>query len=198
MQSKSVSAATVALCVVGASVYGWYALDNPAPLLALVLVPGLVAYARALWLDLDAERRRIYRLEVERGEDLTGDGVIGQPQGHVVTVQGQPAFTLPDLHPDTPPAPPPALVYFPCTANDVLAVLDRAAEVGLGFRQWEGKVLPSGVKLDRPAWGAVQDGMLRWQFATARQTATGRRVDLRLDIGIEAMKDAVVKGAGEP
>jgi len=41
----------------------------------------------------------------------------------------------------------------------------------------------------------VQDGLLRWQFATARQTKTGRVVELRGDIDVEAMKDAVRKGA---
>jgi hypothetical protein len=147
-------------------------------------------------LNLGAERRRFYAAEVRDQRDYNNDQVIGDPRGHVVTVQGEPAFVLPDLQPETPAGPPPALVHFPCTANDVLWILDRAVEVGLGFRQWEGQVLPSKLRLDRATWAAVQDGLLRWQFAIDRPTKTGRRVDLRLDIGVEAMKAAVVKGAG--
>ena len=196
MATKSVTALVVGALVVGGAVAGAVYAEALWPLaLAVLAVPALV-YGVALWLNLGAERRRFYATEVRDGKDYNNDQVIGDPRGHVVHVQGEPAFVLPDLHPETPPSPPPALIHFPCTANDVLWILDRAAKLGLGFRQWEGRVLPSGVKLDRATWGAVQDGLIAWKFATARQTATGRRVDLRLDIGVEAMKAAVVKGAG--
>ena len=196
-QAKAVTALVVGLLIVAGAVAGAVELDSPWPLVAIVLAVPALVYGGALWANLIAERRRFYAKEVADGVDHNRDGFVGKPQGHVVTVQGAPAFTLPDLHPETPAAPPPALIHFPCTANDVLWILDRAVKVGLGFRQWEGKVLPSGVKLDRATWGEVQDGLIAWKFATSRQTATGRRVDLRLDIGIEAMKNAVVKGAGE-
>ena len=195
MATKSVTALVVGALVVGGAVTGAVYAEALWPLAGVVLAVPALVYGVALWLNLGAERRRFYAAEVRDQRDYDRDGMIGDPRGHVVTVQGAPAFTLPDLHPETPPGPPPALIHFPCTANDVLWILDRAADVGLGFRQWEGKSLPSGVKLDRATWGAVQDGLLRWQFATARQTATGRRVDLRLDIGVEAMKDAVLKGS---
>jgi hypothetical protein len=197
-QAKAVTALVVGLLIVAGSVAGAVELDSPWPLGAAVLAVPALVYGVALWANLSAERRRFYAAEVRDQRDYNNDGKLGDPRGHVVTVAGAPAFTLPDLHPETPASPPPALIHFPCTANDVLLVLDRAVKVGLGFRQWEGRVLPSGVKLDRATWGAVQDGLLRWQFATSRQTATGRRVDLRLDIGVEAMKDAVIKGAGQP
>jgi len=194
--------ATAALVVFGGvfvlAAWGWSATGEPGVMaLAAVGLPAL-AYGWSVLRNASHERRRFYAQEVRDGRDYNHDGVIGKPQGHVVDVQGKPAFTLPDLHPDTPAAPPPALIHFPCTANDVLAVLDSAPTNGLGFRAWEGKRLPSGVKLDRSTWGAVQDGLLRWQFATARTTKTGRVVELRTDIDIEAMKDAVRKGAGEP
>lgn len=191
--------ATAALVVFGGvfvlAAWGWSATGEPGVMaLSLAGLPALV-YGLSALRSTSAERRRFYAAEVRDGKDYNHDGVIGKPQGHVVEVQGKPAFTLPDLHPDTPPTPPPALVHFPCTANDVLLVLDSAPQDGLGFRAWEGKRLPSGVKLDRSTWGAVQDGLLAWQFATARQTKTGRVVELRTDIDIEAMKDAVRKGA---
>lgn len=194
--------ATAALVVFGGVVvlagWGWDVTGEPAVMaFAAVGLPAL-AYGWSALRNAGAERRRFYAREVADGVDHNRDGVIGKPQGHVVEVQGKPAFTLPDLHPDTPAGPPPALIHFPCTANDVLLVLDRAQSDGLGFRAWEGKRLPSGVKLDRSTWGAVQDGLLRWQFATARTTKTGRVVELRTDIDVEAMKDAVVKGAGQP
>jgi hypothetical protein len=197
-QAKAVTALVVGLLVVAGAVAGAVELDTPWPLAATVLAVPALVYGAALWANLGAERRRFYADEVRDQRDYDGDGVVGKPHGHVVTVAGKPAFTLPDLHPETPASPPPALIHFPCTANDVLWILERASKVGLGFRQWEGQPLPSKIKIDRATWGAVQDGLLRWQFATSRNTAAGRRVDLRLDIGIEAMKDAVRKGAGEP
>jgi hypothetical protein len=172
--------------------------------LAVVLVPFvavavvLAVYGVALWLHVNSVTRDLWRRELRDGKDYTGDGHLGPPQGHVVHVQGQPAFVLPDLHPETPAAPPPALIHFPCTANDVLFVLDKAQGDGLGFRAWEGQRLPSGVKLDRDGVKWLQDGMLAWKFATSRMTATGRRVELRTDIDIEAMKAAVQKGAAKP
>jgi len=193
--AKGVTSLVVGGLVVAGAVAGSVEADALWPLLALVLAVFPVVYGSVLLYNLPEERKRFYAAEVRDQRDYNKDGVLGDPRGHVVTVQGKPAFTLPDLDPEPVAGPPPALIHFPCTANDVLWILDRAVEVGLGFRQWEGQSLPSGVKLDRATWGAVQDGLLRWQFATSRQTATGRRVDLRLDIGVEAMKDAVVKGA---
>lgn len=198
LDAKATAALVVFGGVVALAVWGWSATGEPAIMaLSLAGLPALV-YGLSALRSTSAERRRFYAAEVMDGKDYNHDGVIGKPQGHVVEVLGKPAFTLPDLHPETPAAPPPALIHFPCTANDVLLVLDSAPQDGLGFRAWEGKRLPSGVKLDRSTWGAVQDGLLAWQFATARQTKTGRVVELRTDIDVEAMKDAVRKGAGEP
>jgi hypothetical protein len=194
-QAKAVTALVVGLMIIAGAVAGAVELDTPWPLAAIVLAVPALVYGGALWANLSAERRRFYAKEVADGVDYNRDGVVGKPQGHVVTVHGKPSFTLSDLHPETPASPPPALIHFPCTANDVLWILDRAVKVGLGFRQWEGQRLPSKIKIDRATWGAVQDGLLRWQFATSRQTVSGRRVDLRLDIGVEAMKNAVVKGS---
>jgi hypothetical protein len=199
-QAKASMAIVIGLLIIAGSVYGAVGFDTPWSLAAIVLAVPALVYGISLWANVSAERRRfyIYEAEVRDGRDYNNDGVLGPPAGHVVPVAGKPGFILPDLHPETPAGPTPALIHFPCSANDVLWILDRAAKVGLGFRQWEGQKLPSKIKIDRERWAAVQDGMLRWQFATARQTATGRRVDLREDIGIEAMKSAVRKGAGEP
>lgn len=119
-----------------------------------------------------------------------------QPEeaGHVVTVAGR-DMVLPNLNAPALDKPAPLLVGFPVCANDVLFVLSEATRRGLGFRAWVGERLPSGMKLDRAGWIAVQDGLLTWRFATSRQTATGRVVELRADVEIEAMLDAVRKGA---
>lgn len=196
LRAKSVAAGILAAGILAGGGVAVDATGLAALIIPFVAVAGVLAvYGVFLWLHVNSTVRDLWQREIKEGKDIDGDGKVGPPKGHVVEVQGKAAFTLPDLHPETPPAPPPALIHFPCTANDVLYVLDRAPAEGLGFRAWEGQRLPSGVKLDRSTWGAVQDGMLRWQFATARQTRTGRVVELRTDIDVEAMKDAVQKGA---
>ncbi len=119
-----------------------------------------------------------------------------QPEevGHVVNIAGR-DMVLPNLEAPALDKPVPLLVGFPVCANDVLFVLSEATRRGLGFRAWVGKRLPSGTKLDRAGWIAVQDGLLKWRFATSRQTATGRVVELRADVEVEAMLDAVRKGS---
>lgn len=199
LRAKAVAAGVLAAGVLSGGGVIVDATEMAAVLIPFAAVSAVLAvYGVYLWLHVNNTVRDLWQREIKDGKDIDRDGKVGPPRGHVVEVQGKPAFTLPDLHPETPAAPPPALIHFPCTANDVLFVLDSAQSDGLGFRAWEGKRLPSGVKLDRSTWGAVQDGLLRWQFATARQTKTGRVVELRTDIDIEAMKDAVRKGAGEP
>lgn len=197
LRAKAVAAGVLAAGVLSGGGVIVDATEMAAVLIPFAAVSAVLAvYGVYLWLHVNNTVRDLWQREIKDGKDIDGDGKVGPPRGHVVEVQGKPAFTLPDLHPETPAAPPPALVHFPCTANDVLLVLDSAPGDGLGFRAWEGKRLPSGVKLDRSTWGAVQDGLLAWQFATARTTKTGRVVELRTDIDIEAMKDAVRKGAG--
>ena len=116
--------------------------------------------------------------------------------GHIVNVAGRP-MVLPNL--DTPiDKPAPLLVGFPVTANDVVFILSEAPARGLGFRSWKGERLPSGVLLSADLWRATQDGLLRWQFATARETKAGRVVELRADVELDAMLDAVRKGAAQP
>jgi hypothetical protein len=199
-QAKASTAIVVGLLIITGAIYGVVEFDVLWSLAVIILAVPALVYGISLWRNVSAERRRfyMYQAEIRDGRDYNKDGVLGPPAGHVVSVAGKPVITLPDLHPETPAGPTPALIHFPCTANDVLWILDRATRVGLGFRQWEGQKLPSKIKIDRERWATVQDGMLRWQFATARQTATGRRVDLREDIGIEVMKSAVRKSAGEP
>jgi hypothetical protein len=41
----------------------------------------------------------------------------------------------------------------------------------------------------------VQDGLLQWQFATARETKAGRVVELRPDLSVDDMMRLVQKGA---
>lgn len=162
-------------------------------------------YASALQADNQAARRATWHIEQQTGHDLDGDGHIGPPEpiGHIIPLKsnGQDIgeIILADL--DAPGLRP--LAGFPAepkpiTPNDVIYIIDRAAEVGLGSRQWEGHHLPSGASPGRDVWTAILDGLLLWQFATQRHTSDGRRlVELRTDTDIEHMKAAIQKAIGE-
>lgn len=169
--------------------------------LAAELAVGLVwlavvyvfSYARTLRNDNAAVRARTWLLEQELGQDLDGDGKVGKPQpvGHVVPIRGKkPAsVVLPDLDP---PRGAPLLVRFPVPANDVIYVLSRARQDGLGFRDWEGHRLPSGAVVDRPLWGRIIDGMVDWEMVQAQTDAAGRRrVRLAEDVTVDEMVAAV-------
>lgn len=162
----------------------------------------VISYARTLRNDNQAVRARTWLLEEQIGQDLDGDGQVGQPQpvGHVVRIGGnKPAsVVLPDL--DPPRAAPP-LVRFPVPANDVIYVLSRAKSNGLGFRDWEGHRLPSGAVVDRPLWGRIIDGMVDWEMVQAQTDAAGRRrVRLAEDVTVDEMVAAVRQSvaAGKP
>lgn len=178
-------------------------LPELAPVLAvglvLLLVIYTISYARTLRRDSEAVRSATWRMEMELGQDLDGDGRVGKPQpvGHIVRINGaQPAeVVLPDLDPPRGAAP---LAGFPVPPNDVLFVLSQAAERGVTFRAWDKVRLPSGVTVDRSVWGGVLDGLVAWQFAVATvDGANRRRVELRQDVGVDAMIHAVRIGAGE-
>lgn len=207
---KAYAAAVLGSCVVGLAVYigaefGVWWLIVP----ALLVLLGTVIYAISIVRDVENVRRQlwmeIWQRERASGTDIDGDGVIGEPEpvkpvGHVVKIGGDRGeITLPniDLMTRRP------LVHFPTnhgrmvTPDDVLYILDRATEVGLSFRNWEGHKLPSGTILDRTAWGGCLDGLVAWRFAVDRPTQRGRVVELRSDITVEDMKRAVRLGARE-
>jgi hypothetical protein len=96
---------------------------------------------------------------------------------------------LPDLDPPRETRP---LVRFPVPANDVIYILTRSAQDGLGFREWDGHRLPSGSVVDRPLWTAVINGMVDWQMVQATTDAAGRRrVRLAGDATVDEMIAAV-------
>ena len=185
-----VIAATVATGAVAGAV-----LVHPAFALVLVLASIPAVYGWALLANLKAERRRFYAREVRDQRDYDGDGVVGEPAGHIVNIAGRETI-LPDLDPPKMTKPAPPLVGFPVCANDVLFVIDRASRDGCGFRAWKGERLPSGAVLSADLWRSIQDGLVKWQFATARETKAGRVVELRTDVELEIMLDAVRKGVG--
>lgn len=172
--------------------------------ISAVLLIWTITYARSLRNDTTQVRQTTWRRELDLNEDLDGDGIVGFPEpiGHVVTIRrgdGQPAaaFSLPDLDPPSSlrplrgfPADPPV------TPNDVIWILSQASATGLGFRDWDKRQMPSGVRIDRELWTGILDGLLAWQFATASQTSNGRRiVGLRTDVDAETMINAVRQGA---
>jgi hypothetical protein len=161
----------------------------------------VISYARTLRNDNAAVRARTWLLEEQTGQDLDGDGQIGQPSpvGHVMKIGGAKPreMVLPDLDPPCETRP---LVRFPVPANDVIYILSRAARDGLGFRDWEGHRLPSRAVIDRPLWGRIIDGMVDWEMVEATTDAAGRRrVRLAGDATVDEMIAAVRQSvAGKP
>lgn len=204
---KSYAAAMVAGLTVAGAAYIGFEFDVWLPMLpALLVAGGATIYAVSVAKDVENVRRQlwleIWAQERATGIDIDGDGQIGQPLpvGHVVEIGGnRGSVTLPNI--DVMERRP--LLHFPTnhgrmvTPDDVLHILDRATEVGLAFRNWEGQKLPSGTVLDRSAWGGCLDGLVAWRFAEERPTARGRAVVLRDDITVEDMKRAVRLGARE-
>lgn len=167
--------------------------------LALVALLWGWTYSNALSRNTRHVREATWQMEVERGEDLDGDGRLGAPPvGHVVKIGGRrPAsVVLPDLDAPRSAAP---LARFPVPPNDVVYVLTRAAREGLGFREWDGHRLPSGAEVDRPLWTRVIDGMVDWEMVQATTDAAGRRrVRLAGDATVDEMISAVRRSvAGE-
>lgn len=155
-------------------------------------------YARALARNTHHVRLATWQMELEQKIDLDGDGVLGpppslQPVGHVMRIGGPKPVDviLPDLDPPREARP---LAGFPICPNDVLFILNRAAVDGLTVRAWAGQRLPSGLLVDRTLWSAVVDGLVEWAFATATVDGAGRRrVELRTDVSVDLMADAVQK-----
>jgi NAD(P)-dependent dehydrogenase (short-subunit alcohol dehydrogenase family) len=86
------------------------------------------------------------------------------------------------------------LLHFPTnrrmvTPDDVLHILDRATEVGLAFRNWEGQRLPSGTVLDRVAWGGCLDGLVACAGIFFKKGSDDTRLDewrQTLDVNLTA------------
>lgn len=160
----------------------------------VVLVVYVWVYSSALAANTHEVRRATWQREQELGQDLDGDGMVGQPEpvGHVVRIGGAKPreVVLPNLEASRAARP---LARFPVPANDVIYVLTRAAKEGLGFREWEGHRLPTtGVEIDRPLWGRIIDGMVDWEFVQATTDAGGRRrVRLASDVTVDEMVAAV-------
>lgn len=167
----------------------------------IIALTWVIVYARALRVDTMQVRRTTWQREITLGHDLDGDGIIGQPVGHVVRIRNrngqEDTFTLPDL--DPPPGLRPLRGFPsapPVTPNDVVWILSQADAGGLGYRYWLKRQLPSGARIDRELWTGILDGLLSWQFAVANQTSDGRRVvALRTDVDSETMIHAVRRGA---
>jgi len=160
----------------------------------VVLVVYVWVYSSALAANTHEVRRATWQREREMGEDIDGDGVVGEPEpvGHVVRIGGSAPrdVVLPNLDVATRAARP--LARFPVAPNDVIYVLTRAASAGLGFREWEGHRLPSGAEIDRLLWGRIIDGMVDWEMVQATTDAAGRRrVRLAGDVSVDEMIAAV-------
>lgn len=193
--------AALALLGIGAAL----ALDAPLPrdpatvaglavgAVLVVVVVYVWVYSSALAANTHEVRRATWQREQELGQDIDGDGMVGQPEpvGHVVRIGGAKPreVVLPNLEASRAARP---LARFPVPANDVVYVLTRAGKEGLGFREWDGHSLPSGVTVDRPLWGRIIDGMVDWEMVQATTDAAGRRrVRLAGDVTVDEMIAAV-------
>lgn len=202
---KAYIAAILGLAAIAGSVYIATELDAPAVvLLGLAVAIGCVIYAWTIVGDTENVRRELWQRENADGQDIDGDGHIGQPPvvvGRIIPIgHSDRTVTLPDL------APPPqriALAGFPTdppvSPNDVVFILTHAAAGdGLGFRQWDKRRLPGGAEISRDLWTGILDGLLAWQFAAARTTAAGSRVvNLRSDIDVETMIHTIRQGVDQ-
>lgn len=203
---KAYAVAVLGLAAIAGSIYVASELDAaPVVLLGLAIAIGCAIYTWTVVGDTENVRRQLWQREDAAGQDLDGDGHVGQPP--VVTVgrilpigHSDHTVTLPDL------APPPqriALAGFPTdppvAPNDVVYILTHAtAGDGLGFRQWDKRRLPGGAEIRRDLWTGILDGLLAWQFATASTTADGRRVvNLRSDIDVETMIHTIRQGVDQ-
>lgn len=158
----------------------------------------VISYARTLRNDNQAVRARTWLLEEQSGQDLDGDGQVGRPQevGHVMRIGGTKPknVVLPDL---APPRQTQVLKMFPVSPNDVIYILTRSAKEGLGFREWDGHLLPSRTPVDRPLWTKIIDGMVAWEMVDAATDAAGRRrVRLASDVTVDEMIAAVRQSVG--
>lgn len=195
---KAYFVAVLGLLVLGAGIV--YGNDERQPLLALaglVLFGGAAIYSATVFYDVERVRRQLWKDEEASGRDLDGDGAVGKPTkpaGHPVKL-GSGSFVLPDL--DAPGTEPP-LPHFTIPANDVIYVLRNARQRPLTYRKWDKVRLPSGAVVDRDLLISIQDGLLAWRFAVATLSADGRRtVDLRNDIGVDAMIHAINKAIAD-
>ena len=194
-------AALVIAATIGAGAVAGAVLVHPAFLLVLVLASIPAVYGWALLANLKAERRRFYAAEVRDQRDYDGDGVVGEPAGHIVTVSRRGQEPVEYVLPDTkPPKGAPALAGFPVTANDVLQILDGLRDGRQVAFPRSTLVLASGTRIaasdaGRETWRAVQDGFIAWEFAEAREGSNGREVWLRPDVTVEQMKHLVRQGA---
>lgn len=200
------ASAGVAALVLG----GWASLEIASalpmiPAIYVASVMGLRAVVR--WRRTDDVMRELWRQETATGRDLDGDGAVGKPPkkeaGHIVTVPGKAGkreeIVLPDLDPEPDTTP---LIGFPVCANDVLFLLNSMTNGQQVTYPRQALTLPSGVKIStgeegQRFWRAFQDGLIRWQFASERQTQTGKRqVWLHANVSIQEMMRCVRDGAG--
>lgn len=195
---KAYFVVVLGLLVLGAGIV--YADEERQPLLALaglVLFGGAAIYSVTVFYDVERVRRQLWKDEEASGRDLDGDGAVGKPTkpaGHPVKL-GAGSFVLPDL--DAPGAEPP-LPHFTVPANDVIYILRNVRQRPLTYRKWDKQRLPSGATVDRDLLTSIQDGLLAWRFAAATYSADGRRtVDLRTDIGVDAMIHAINKAIAD-
>lgn len=196
----------VGLSMLTASIAIAAQIDQPLAVLAGVVALVICAiYTVSVWQDVDNVRHALWSRETATGQDIDGDGVVGNPTrtvGHVMRIgtgATQQVVTLPDLHPVPVRE---SLAGFPAapaiSPNDVVFILNNAAADGLTFRAWDKRRLPSGVVItrskDNDVWGGILDGLLAWNFAQATTTANGRRiVTLRSDVDVEQMIQQISK-----
>lgn len=142
----------------GAAVYGSVELQALWPLVvggtAAVLTTVHTLALRQHTADVVAD---LWRHEMEAGRDLDGDGVIGAPPKRVtryIQIGGQ---LEPFVEEDEPqPAGGPVVVDlvpgFEMAPGDLAAVVELAAEVGLGRAKLVGTRLPGGSKFSKGDW----------------------------------------------
>ncbi|MFH1602596.1 MAG: hypothetical protein ABIH03_01670 [Pseudomonadota bacterium] len=146
--------ALTALPLTGAVSYhfGWSALVPITSSSALLGGGILVTAVYKLRTQTELERQ-IYQHEEETGEDIDGDGVVGDPSdpANIVYVHRG------DNKTDVPEADKADFRHF--IENGLWG------EWGATWREWDGRDLPSGRKMERAMWESFSDRLLAAQVA---------------------------------
>ena len=148
--------------------------------LAALLVGAVAVAWRSAWVYADklraataATERATWAREVERGEDIDGDGVVGDPfRGITVPRKGGGTETITFSHPPSSQRGEPILDGWGICASDLVAMLYEAEmSRGLGEREWVGPgvakfTLPSGKQVTQSMFRGVQAALAEHDMAS--------------------------------
>jgi hypothetical protein len=154
LRAKAILADIAAGALIAAGIYVAIHTGQPAALLpfAVAAVAALV-YGVSLWTYTTEVRHNLWRQEQAAGQDLDGDGHIGQPRKprvRHINIAGQPVPFAEDDDDDPPPTD--LVPGFELSPRDLHDLVEYAASRGLGRSKLVGITLPSGTRISKSRW----------------------------------------------